>query len=101
MRRTDVYEAHAVLEWDYHVNGWLRERRSNRRRMEATAVQLHRMGVRLRETLGGFSSLSLEGKRIYVANVLKLKLPFSAEQRKEWVCSLGADVLNALAPTHG
>jgi len=44
--RFDICAAHAAIETHYNVGGWLRERASNRRRNEATAVQLHRMGYR-------------------------------------------------------
>lgn len=40
----DVAQAHAQLESDYNHGGWLRERPSNKRRIEATSCQLHRMG---------------------------------------------------------
>ncbi|MCX7408679.1 MAG: hypothetical protein NTZ32_11420 [Planctomycetales bacterium] len=39
----DICEAHYQLEVDYNLGGWLHERPSNQRRMEATHVQLHRM----------------------------------------------------------
>ena len=41
--RFDICEAYLVMEWDSHVGGWLRERESNRRRGEATSIQLHRI----------------------------------------------------------
>ena len=44
--RFDICAAHLAVETHYHVSGWLQERPSNRRRMEATHVQLHRMGYR-------------------------------------------------------
>lgn len=77
--RFDVVEAHAVLEWDYNVGGWLQERPSNSRQMRATAVQLHRMGFRARLDLC-FDTLSDDAKTIYLANVLRYKLPFDDEQ---------------------
>lgn len=39
----DICQAHQQLEADYNHGGWLRERPSNRRRMEATSCQLSRM----------------------------------------------------------
>jgi hypothetical protein len=33
--RFDICEAYAVLEWDWNMGGWLQERPTNRRRMEA------------------------------------------------------------------
>lgn len=40
--RFDICEAHRAIEIQYNVGGWLHERPSNRRRHEATHVQLHR-----------------------------------------------------------
>ena len=37
--RFDICEAYAVLEWDWNMGGWLQERPTNRRRMEATSIQ--------------------------------------------------------------
>lgn len=42
--RFDICMAHQALENDWHEGGWLQERPSNVRRMEATHVQLDRMG---------------------------------------------------------
>jgi hypothetical protein len=42
--RFDICLAHQCLENDWNMGGWLQERPSNRRRMEATHVQLDRMG---------------------------------------------------------
>ena len=72
--RFDICEAHAVLEWDYNRSGWLRERPSNRRRMEATHVQLHRIGFKPSPLLS-FGTLSENGREIYEAQVERLKLP--------------------------
>lgn len=63
--RFDICEAHLALEWDYHNGGWLRERPSNRRRMESTDVQLHRMHFRPGAGFRGFDSLSENGQDIY------------------------------------
>src|SRR4051812_17796379 len=41
--RFDICEAYCVLEWDWNKGGWLSERPSNRRRREATSIQLGRI----------------------------------------------------------
>lgn len=61
----DVCEAHYQIETDYHANGWLHERQSNRRRMEATHVQLHRMGFQVGAGWRGYESLTANGREIY------------------------------------
>lgn len=71
--RCDIAEAHYCVEVDYNVSGWLQERPSNRRRMEATHVQLHRMGFRPRPDLK-YETLTENGQEIYDALVAKLKL---------------------------
>jgi hypothetical protein len=60
----DICEAHCVLEWDYNVGGWLRERPSNQRRMASTGAQLHRMGFKPHWTLS-YETLTDNGKEIY------------------------------------
>lgn len=72
--RFDIAEAYAVLEWDYNVGGWLRERPSNARRREATSVQLRRMHFRARPDLS-FHTLTTNGQDIYREQVAKLRLP--------------------------
>ncbi len=72
--RFDICEAHAVLEWDYNLGGWLRERPSNQRRREATSVQLHRMQFKPRPDLS-YETLTENGKEIYDELVMKYKLP--------------------------
>jgi hypothetical protein len=64
--RFDICAAHAAIERDYNVGGWVRERPSNQRRREATAVQLHRMRYRpgLLERNGG---LTENAQAIYCA----------------------------------
>jgi len=62
--RFDICEAYAVLEWDWNVGGWLQERPSNTRRMEATSVQLSRLGFRPRPNLC-YDTLTENGKDIY------------------------------------
>lgn len=64
--RFDICAAHAAIEAHYHVGGWLHERPSNRRRREATAVQLHRMHYRAAPTrLDHFDALTENGREIY------------------------------------
>jgi hypothetical protein len=63
--RFDICEAYLVLEWDYNRNGWLRERPSNRTRWESTGTQLSRIGFKPRLSLGGYKSLTPNGKAIY------------------------------------
>jgi len=67
--RFDICEAHYVLEMDYNKGGWLHERPSNRRRMEATHVQLSRMGFKPHPNLGGGETRGLteNGLEIYQA----------------------------------
>jgi len=78
--RFDIAEAHAVLEWDYNVGGWLRERPSNQRRMESTGCQLLR--IQFRAPMGlSFDTLEENGKEIYMTNVLKWGLPIDNEQQ--------------------
>jgi len=62
--RFDICEAHAVLEWDWNMGGWLRERPSNARRREATSVQLMRMQFRPRPDLS-YDTLTENGREIY------------------------------------
>lgn len=63
--RFDICEAHAVLEWDWNLGGWLRERPSNARRREATSVQLQRVQFKARPNLS-FDTLTDNGKEIYL-----------------------------------
>lgn len=65
--RFDVCEAHYALEVDYNKGGWLHERLSNKRRREATHVQLHRMGFKPSHSVRehGFDGLSENGQAIY------------------------------------
>lgn len=72
--RFDICEAHAVLEWDYNLGGWLHERPSNQRRREATAVQLNRMQFKARRDLS-YETLTDNGREIYGDLVERFKLP--------------------------
>lgn len=62
--RFDICEAHAVIEWDYNVGGWLQERPRNKRTMQATSVQLARMRFKPSPLLS-YDYLSENGKNIY------------------------------------
>jgi hypothetical protein len=62
--RFDICEAYAIMEWHWSSGGWLHERPSNQRRMEATAIQLHRIGFGARPSLE-YETLSENGKEIY------------------------------------
>lgn len=61
--RFDICEAHKVLEVDWNVGGWVRERASNVRRRESTGVQLHRMSFE--SPVCAFEDLSENGQEIY------------------------------------
>lgn len=64
--RFDICAAHYAIEVHYNLGGWLHERPSNRRRREATHVQLHRMGWRPAPTHRDcFDVLTRNGKAIY------------------------------------
>jgi hypothetical protein len=83
----DIAQAHAQLEADYNDGGWLQERPSNRRRMEATACQLQRLGFSpgarwvdiLAEPDEGEDSGDDDVRDIYLLNVLQWRLPIDAE----------------------
>lgn len=83
----DIAQGHSQLEADYNVGGWLRERPSNRRRMEATSCQLARIGcvaphrwVDIVAEPGDDADPDDEAVRdIYLMNVLKWGLPIDAE----------------------
>lgn len=82
----DICQAHAQLESDYNVGGWVRERPSNQRRMEATSVQLSRigfdMGHRWVEICSDENSDEDEMVRsIYLINVMKWGLPIDDEMQ--------------------
>lgn len=72
--RFDIAEAYAVLEWDYNTGGWLQERPSNRRRCEATSIQLARIGFKPAPSLC-YDTLTENGQDIYNAAVTKWGLP--------------------------
>ena len=62
--RFDICEAHSCLEVDWNNGGWLHERPSNVRRMEATHVQLHRMRFKPSPLLTT-ATLTENGRAIY------------------------------------
>lgn len=72
--RFDICEAHYVLEYDYHVGGWLQERPSNRRRSDSTGCQLHRMRFKPRYDIS-YETLTKNGKEIYDELVARYGLP--------------------------
>ena len=70
--RFDICAAHAALENDWHVGGWLRERPSNARRMESTDVQLHRIGYRPSPLMNAtFDGLENENQRDIYVNAMQ------------------------------
>lgn len=80
----DICQAHLQLEADYNVGGWLRERPSNRRRMEATACQLSRMNYEANGRWVDIDAPDDENedadnavRHIYRENVIKWGLPQS------------------------
>lgn len=97
MNRFDICDAHAVLEWDYNQGGWLQERPSNRRRMEATSVQLARLQFRPAMDLS-FETLSDDGKEVYLVNVLAWKLPRDEEQNARIKAFFAKDWLRTAHP---
>jgi hypothetical protein len=80
--RFDICEAYAVLEWDWHVGGWLRERPSNQRRKEAVSVQLWRIGFKPRPNLS-YDTLTENGRAIYDAAEERLGLRSPVAYRLE------------------
>lgn len=81
--RFDICLAHLALEWDYNVGGWLQERPSNRRRMEATAVQLDRMHFKPGASFSGYDSLEENARSIYLKKVIEWKLPVDAALERD------------------
>lgn len=79
--RFDICEAYRVLEADYNVGGWLRERPSNQRRKESIGVQLHRIGYTPGFAAGGYRELEENALEIYLACVLRWKLPIDGAMR--------------------
>lgn len=84
----DICQAHAQLESDYNVGGWLRDRPSNQRRKESTSCQLHRMKyydayrwVDILDASADGDSGDEDVRDIYLINVLKLGLPVDEPMR--------------------
>jgi hypothetical protein len=82
--RFDICEAYTVFEWHWQAGGWLQFRDSNRRRMEATHVQLDRMRFRPRPNLE-FENLSENGRAIYRQLIDRYGL------RKQWAANVVAE----------
>lgn len=85
----DICQAHAQLESDYNVGGWVRERPSNQRRMESTSCQLSRLGYDdIYRWVDIYTERDDDGdpadedvKDIYIQNVLKWGLPITQDER--------------------
>ena len=78
----DIAAAYYQIEVDYNKGGWLHERPSNRRRSEATHVQLHRMGFDTGPCWNGYDSLSDNAKEIY--HNLRVRYGFDKWDAWEW-----------------
>ena len=77
-----------MLEADYNVGGWLRERPSNQRRKEAISVQLHRIQFRSSASLS-WDTMTENAKEIYLLRVLAWKLPIDEEQHDRFLEMFG------------
>lgn len=98
-----IAQAHAQLESDYNVGGWLRERPSNRRRNESTSCQLARL--KYRNTYGWVDIYAERDdsddpqdedvRGIYIINVLKWGLPMDDDMRRFIAQRYTADFLSA------
>ena len=91
----DVCHAYQMLEANYNVGGWLRERPSNRRRRESIACQLARMGysdvyrcvdlwldgVDLEEEIASTSD-DENVRFVYFKKVLEWGLPIDEDDRR-------------------
>lgn len=86
----DICQAHAQLESDFNVGGWIRERPSNQRRNESTSCQLSRLEFEPRcRWVDIYTERDEDGdsgdedvKDIYIQNVLKWGLPITQEERE-------------------
>ena len=79
-----IAQAHAQLESDYNVGGWLRERPSNQRRNESTSCQLARIKYKNPYhwvDIYAETDDCEDVRDIYILNVLKMKLPGTPAQR--------------------
>lgn len=84
----DICQAHAQLEADYNVGGWVRERPSNQRRNESTSCQLFRLKydpghrwVDIYADSDGNDDDDEAVRDIYIQNVLKWGLPMEDDER--------------------
>lgn len=90
----DVCEAYQLLEANYNVDGWVRERPSNRRRMESIGCQLARIGYSSghRQVDLWLDGDEAEAEReicgddedvrfVYFKKVLEWRLPIDADDR--------------------
>lgn len=82
----DIAQAHMQLEADYNVGGWVRERPSNKRRMESTSCQLSRIGYdEVHRWVDICNPKEIDSgddqavRDIYLMNVLQWGLPIDAE----------------------
>lgn len=75
--RFDICGAYLALENDYNSGGWIRERPSNRRRMESCGVQLSRIGFNPGvDSCCSFEYLQNDNQReIYVSAARRFGLP--------------------------
>lgn len=99
-------QAHAQLESDFNIDGWLRERPSNQRRMASTGVQLSQM--RYRNTyewvditaapLDGDDSSDEEVRIVYIANALRYGLPIDEPLKAAAQRLITQDWLHAVRP---
>lgn len=70
--RLDICGAYLALENDWNHGGWLRERPSNRRRMESIGVQLHRMQYRpAQDSCCSFEHLENDNQREIYCDALQ------------------------------
>lgn len=98
----DICQAHAQLESDYNVGGWVHERPSNKRRMEATSCQLARLGysasyrwVNICEVDECDDPDDDAVRDIYLKNVLQWGLPIDDEMRAFMAARYVPEYLNS------
>jgi len=110
MDRFNICQAYSQLESDYNVGGWLRERPSNQRRMEACSVQLHRMGFSNPYGWVAICAPYVEGeddysdeevREVYFCAVLRLDLPIDTEMMVAMHRWFAADFLARYPQTAG
>lgn len=107
--RIDVFalcQAHAQLESDFNVGGWIRERPSNLRRMASTGVQLSRMQYSnvygwvdiLATPEEGDDSMDEEVRIVYAANAVQYGLPLDEPLKALATRLICADWLHSMRP---